>query len=297
MSDVEVKQRVAEFYDQVGWQMVAGGVYQNARYEDLRPVSSEYIRRCHLRVNRHLAPEGRYLLDAGSGPIQYPEYLTYSRGYTYRVCADISIVALQEARKRIGAHGLFVVADVANLPFKPGAFDGEVSLHTLHHLPLDEQKKAYHELFRVLAAGRSAVVVNGWTHSPLMNRLHPLVRLMERVGTWVARRRGKEEKPHQPEPARKAAKPTGTFVEKLDAAWLRRELSDSMGLEIRVWRSVSVRFLRAVIHAPLAGRLWLRLLYSLEERYPQTFGENGQYPLIVLRKPPSAATNPHAVGM
>ena len=297
MSDVEVKQQVREFYDQIGWQIVAGGIYQNARYEDLRPVSAEYIHRCHMRVNRHLAAQGRYLLDAGSGPIQYPEYLTYSRGFQYRVCADISIVALKEARKRIGDHGLFVVADVANLPFKPGVFDGSVSLHTLHHLPLEEQKNAYRELYRVLAEGRSAVLVNGWTVSPLMNRLQPLVRLMERVGTWIARRRGKVEAA-QPQPAaKKTAKPTGTFVEKLDAAWLRRELDSQMGLEIWVWRSVSVRFLRAVIHAPLAGRLWLRLLYGLEERYPQYFGENGQYPLIVLSKTPSAEQHTHEVGI
>ena len=146
-----VKQEVREFYDQVGWQEVTQGVYQNAHYEDLRPVAREYIHRCHLRVARHLKPAGRFLLDAGSGPIQYPEYLDYSQGYQYRVCVDISIVALQEARKRIGEHGLFVVADVANLPFKPGVFEGVVSLHTIHHLPQEEQLQAYQELYRVLA--------------------------------------------------------------------------------------------------------------------------------------------------
>ena len=31
---------------------------------------------------------------AGSGPVQWPEYLTYSEGYQYRLCADISITAL-----------------------------------------------------------------------------------------------------------------------------------------------------------------------------------------------------------
>jgi ubiquinone/menaquinone biosynthesis C-methylase UbiE len=50
----------------------------------------------------------------------------------------------------LASHGLFVVADVANLPFKPELFDGLVSLHTLHHLPLEEQSKAYDELYRVM---------------------------------------------------------------------------------------------------------------------------------------------------
>ncbi len=287
MSDVEVKQKVRSFYDQVGWQVVGDGLYQNARYEDLRPVSSEYIHRCHLRVGRYLKPSGRFLLDAGSGPVQYPEYLTYSQNYQYRVCADISIVALQEARKRLGEHGLYVVTDVANLPFKKEVFDGVVSLHTLHHLPLSEQKKAYGEIDRVLAQKSTAVIVNGWTDSPLMRRSQWLVRLMEGVGRLVLRLKGKpvESKkiPAKVE-AKKETAPTGTFIEKLDAAWLRRELAGK-NVEIRVWRSVSVRWLRAVIHAPLGGRLWLKLLYSLEERRPQYYGEQGQYPLVILRKP------------
>ena len=102
MSENSTKQDVRRFYDSIGWQKLSEGTYQNAQYEDLRPVSHAYIHKCHLRINRHLNRSGKYLLDAGSGPIQYPEYLTYSEGYDYRVCLDISIVALEEARDRIG---------------------------------------------------------------------------------------------------------------------------------------------------------------------------------------------------
>ena len=58
-----------------------------------------------------------------------------------------------------------------------------------------------------------------------------------------------------------------------------------MPIEILVWRSVSVRFLRALIHPHLGGGTWLRLLFWLEERFPHFFGEAGQYPLIIVRKP------------
>ena len=57
-----------------------------------------------------------------------------------------------------------------------------------------------------------------------------------------------------------------------------------MRCEIYVWRSVSVRFLRALVHTATGGRLWLRLLFWLEERAPRWFGENGQYPLVVVWK-------------
>lgn len=278
-----IKQQVQQFYDQVGWQQVAEGVYQNMRYEDLRPVSAEYRRRCHLRVGHHLAPRGRFLLDAGSGPVQYPEYLTYSQGYTYRVCADISLVALKEARTRLGERGLYVVADVANLPFRAEVFEGAVSLHTFHHLPLDEQEKAYRELYRVLKPGASGVVVNGWTQSPLMRRFEWVMRLAERLKARL--QRASPSPAAQPLSAREGATPAGTYVEKMTPEWLKAHIGTQMPLEIRVWRSVSVRFLRAVIHERLLGRFWLRLLYALEERFPHYFGEKGQYPLIILRKP------------
>ncbi len=164
------KQQVREFYDQIGWSQAGDGLYQNARYEDLRPVSREYVHKCHMRVKRHLAPSGDILLDAGSGPVQWPEYLTYSENYKYRLCADISITALKEARTRLGDKGLFVVADIANLPFKPDVFDGVVSMHTIHHLPLTEHKRAYMELTRVLKPGKSGAIINGW-HNPLLMKL------------------------------------------------------------------------------------------------------------------------------
>ncbi len=277
MQDERIKNDVRQFYDRVGWQQVSEGVYQNAQYEDLRPVSREYIHHCHLRVNRHIKREGRYFLDAGSGPIQYPEYLTYSAGYAYRVCLDISLVALQDAHGRIGAHGLFVVGDIAHLPFKADIFDGIVSLHTIHHLPPQDYVPAFREIKRVLADGASAVVVNGWDESALMKIFNLPIRLMEKIV-----RGGIQRDSEQNQSSKELEKPQGTFVHKLTAAKLRQLLGNEIPVEIFVWRSASVRFLRALIHPWLLGRLWLKLLYWLEETAPRFFGEKGQYPLIVL---------------
>src|SRR3954470_20855787 len=177
----DTKQKVREFYDEIGWQQEQDGLYQNARYEDLRPVSAEYIHKTRLRVNGGLLPTGKFLLDAGSGPVQYDDYRTYSQGYEKRVCLDISIQALREARARLGAHGLFVVGDLANLPFKNDAFDGEVSMHAIHHLAVEEHPRAYAELYRVLKPGRTAAIVNGW-HEPLLSRMaEPLIGVMRRL--------------------------------------------------------------------------------------------------------------------
>jgi len=269
------KQQVREFYDQIGWSQVGDGLYQNARYEDLRPVSCDYIHRCHLRVNRHLSPSGEYLLDAGSGPVQWPEYLTYSKDYRYRVCADISITALKEARTKIGERGLYVVADIANLPFRPDSFDGEVSMHAIHHLPLSEHKRAYKELQRVLKPGRSAVIVNGW-HNPLLMRMaEPFIQLGRLLsGRGLKRKKDWAEEDDQ----------AGTFVEKLTPGWLQQELEGVMDYQVYPWRSLSPRFMRWFVRPQLGGKSFLRFVFWLEERFPSFFGKHGQYPMIVIEK-------------
>jgi SAM-dependent methyltransferase len=284
--DSEIKTQVREFYDQVGWQEVSEGLYQNARYEDLRPISREYIQRCHMRVQQHLKTDGRLLLDAGSGPIQYPEYLEYSRNYQYRVCADISIVALQEARKRIGNHGLFVVADIANLPFKPDCFDGIVSLHAIHHLPPQEHKRAFEELYRSLKPGCNAVVVNGWSQSLLMNLYNAPIHWVEELYAFKQNgfKRNPQQRTKKPSSRKAILTRHGTFVSKHNAAWLTSQVGIVMPLSIWVWRSVSVRFLRTFIHERRGGRRLLRFLFWLEERFPHFFGKYGQYPLIEIRK-------------
>ena len=309
MSEENIKKSVREFYDQVGWQSIGETLYQNAQYEDLRPVSQDYLHRCHMRVKRHLAQEGTYYLDAGSGPVQYPEYLTYSEGYRARVCMDISIVALKEARKRVGEHGFYVVADITHLPFKSDVFDGISTLHTIHHVPMEEKYLAYEALYRTLIPGRQMVVVDGWTHAPLMTRLAGWMDFMKRLRAW---RKGKEDKTGQQPTVNESvtkdngskdgtvgsASPVGTFVDKFDVDGLIELLSDRMDFEIFVWRSVSVPFLRSVIYPDWGGRFWLKVIFWFEERFPRLLGRIGQYPLIVIRKPnqdPEAKDTPSEV--
>jgi SAM-dependent methyltransferase len=283
-SEFEIKHQVREFYDHIGWQEASDGFYQNASYEDLRPVTHDYIHDCHLRVLRHLNPSGHILLDAGSGPIQYPEYLEYSRGYQRRVCADISVVALKEARKRIGTHGLFTVCDIANLPFKSNAFDGMVSLHTIHHLPPEEHVRAYQELYRTLAPGGRGVIVNGWDNPPITRFLNIWITLTERLYALI--------RPHPVTPDRDKnlsspdIKPAarGTYVRKHNAAWLQKDIGRLMPVKIWCWRSVSVRFLRTFIHERYLGYCLLKILYWKEEHFPHFLGKYGQYPLIELNK-------------
>ena len=269
------KKLVKNFYDQQGWVKNEQGNYQDAViYEDLREVSSVYIRKCHERVSRFLNPSGKYMLDAASGALQFSEYLPYSSHYTYRVCVDLSFQALSEARLKLGEKGIYVLCDITNLPFKSGVMDGFVSMNTIYHIPKDEQVLAVRELYRVLASRGKGVVVYDWfRHSVWMNvgmfpfRVFVFLRnrlldAMKKVfGTKTVHRR--------------------LYFYSHPPSYFRKHLPP---YQLKVWRSLSVHFMRYYIHSWFFGKQILDWVYKQEEKYPEQCGLKGEYPMLVFEK-------------
>jgi ubiquinone/menaquinone biosynthesis C-methylase UbiE len=287
----DIKREVQEFYDQYGWQQIGDGLYQNVRYEDTRPVSQEYVRRCRERVKEHIPRSGKFILDAGSGPIQYSEYEQYSQGFKRRVCLDISIQALKEARDRIGDHGLFVVGDMANLPFQNDVFKAVISMHVLYHLPLEEQPLAFTEILRTLEEGGKAVVVYSWGENSSFMRMAELpMSVAKRVLRVYSRLRAHSGEAIEigdktlGEQERKLLSKPGLETYKHDDDWLREQVGDLPGFDLRVWRSVSSAFLRMLIHRQFLGRYWLKIIFWLEECFPHFFGRVGQHPMVLFEK-------------
>jgi uncharacterized protein YbaR (Trm112 family) len=132
------KQVVQEFYDNFGWLQLGEQYLDTIAFVDTRPLAMDYLQRCHQRVRRHLPASGRSLLDAASGPVHYDEYRRFSEGFDFRVCVDLSVLALREAQRSLGVRGLYVLGDMAQLPFRDGVFDAAVSLHSIYHVPAQE---------------------------------------------------------------------------------------------------------------------------------------------------------------
>jgi hypothetical protein len=132
------------------------------------------------------------------------------------------------------------------------------------------------------------VVVNGWWHPPFGYALDRVRKFVLRVNSFVARRifgRVSDKPPVNPaQAAQRPGETKSTFTAKNSAAWLKRTVGAQMPLEIFVWRSVSVKVMRTFIHERWGGRSILKMLFWLEERFPHWFGENGQYPLVVVKK-------------
>jgi len=269
------KKLVQNFYNQRGWHTDDSGNYEDAViFEDLRDVSKEYLKKCHDRVSRFLNPSGKYMLDAASGALQYEDYLQYSTNYKYRICVDLSFQALSEVKRKLGDKALCILCDMTKLPFKDNVMDGFISLNTIYHIPKDEQVTAITELYRVLAEKGKGVVVYDWyKHSPWMNfwllPFRGTVFIKNRV-TDVLRKAtgsGKQNKM--------------LYFHAHNYEYFKKNLPP---FKLKVWRSVSVPFMKGYIHSWLFGKQILNWIYNKEEKQPEKCGLKGEYPMLVFEK-------------
>jgi ubiquinone/menaquinone biosynthesis C-methylase UbiE len=266
------------FYDEIGWESDGNDFVDAKLYEDVRSVSSEYRRNCHKRINEHIAYGGKYLVDVASGPIQYPEYVEYSNNYEYRICVDFSLSALKQAKSKLGDKGIYVLGDITNMPFKDNSVDAAISLHTIYHVPKEEQVKAMNEVNRIIKPEKTGVIVYSWgQNSKLMNWFFFPKKVARYFKIFAIRTLNLWKNTHIKEHTSR-----GLYFYSIHHKKLLPQLN--FKYEIKSWRSVSSPFLRLYIHKFLFGKQLLKYLFRLENKYSNKMGLIGQYPLFILRK-------------
>jgi ubiquinone/menaquinone biosynthesis C-methylase UbiE/uncharacterized protein YbaR (Trm112 family) len=293
----EEKQVVKDWYDEFGWQTGEGGLCLDAlTFGDLRPVSQEYGHKTQMRPLQYLPKGGKYILDVASGGIPQPEYLLYSEGFEKRICIDLSYVALQQARKKLGDRGIYILGDITNLPLRDDICDAVMSLHTIYHVPEDEQSSALRELYRVLKPGGTALIIYNWgDHSFLMrmseiplneNSLAVFHFLQRMVG--LRKKSGEASQPSlPPRPARKL------YFHAHDYKWFEAELGKYCQFDLVCWRTVDQRFLVYYIRPHFFGKTFLRLIYWWESAFPTLAARLGKFPMFLIKKTcPSASAGP-----
>ncbi len=263
--------KVSRFYNSVGWS-TQGDVTEDAkRYEDLRECSSDYVSKCRLRVLRHIPESGEHLLDMASGPIQYPEYLEFSKNFGKRHCVDLSADALAQAEKKIGDHGVFHHGSFLALPLEENFFDCSISLHTIYHIDSEKQEDVVRKLIRVTKPGKPVIIVYS-NPLPLLTRWSP-----KRLAGNLLRKLGMIKE----SPGISAEDPLYFHAHPLD--WWDR-FEKEAEIQILPWRSFLSRTQKALFPDNALGKSMFRLLYSLEEKFPSFFARNFEYPMIILQK-------------
>jgi ubiquinone/menaquinone biosynthesis C-methylase UbiE len=267
-------QQVQSFYDKVGWQKSEGEEYEDTRrFVDNRPVVTNYLGRCNNRVLKHIAKRGRYLVDVACGPIHYDAYRAMSDGYDYRICIDVSFEALREAKKRIGSRGIYLMADITNMPLRDESVDDVISLHTLYHVPNDKQITALKEIHRILKSGATGVVIYSWgKNSPLMQGAN----LPIRVSRWVRALSKQINRPENVDEHR-------LYSYNHSYRFIKTQRC-GFDMDIVVWSSINTAFTKTYIPDGRFGSLFLKIINKLEDHLPHVSGRFGQYPLFIIKK-------------
>lgn len=268
------EERVSKFYNTVGWE-TEGEITEDARrWEDLREHAKGYVSKCRLRVLRHIPDNGVNILDMASGPIQYKEYLEYSKNFKKRYCVDLSSGALEKAKKKIGDHGVFLHGSFFNIPMERNFFDCAVSLHTIYHIDKDKQEEAVRKLIYVTKPGKPVIIVysNPNTFVSFLKSSLPF-RLLRRVKSILKK----------PEKKRKQEEDLSLYFHAHPIEWWNR-FSDIASVNILPWRSFDSDNQKRLIPNNKIGRKMFDVLFNLEERFPDFFVKHFKYSMIILTK-------------
>ena len=264
--NADVARNVREYYDAQGWEANDEGVFDDTRaFVDTRAVPLAYTHKCIARLNRYFEKGGRYLVDAGSGPITHHEYLQYSERFTHRVCIDFSLSALRHAKLKLGDKGICLQGDLTNIPIRTGAVDAVTCNHVLYHIPADCQAAVIRELWRILRPGGVAVVVYAWNHAPIAGALRRIAKLFKGDG-------------RSPGTA-----PVDLFFAAHSPEWFRSQ-KWPFRYEFDSFRIIDNDFMKRYIGNDWFGCLVLRGFYTLQTLFPKFCGQYGAYPAIIIYK-------------
>ncbi|OYX47871.1 MAG: hypothetical protein B7Y90_12325 [Alphaproteobacteria bacterium 32-64-14] len=263
---------VRKFYDTSGWIADDTGLFGETKaFSDIRPRSQAFTNRCIERMGRHFRGGGKFILDAGSGPIPYDGYLNYSENFQKRICVDLSINGLRAAKRKLGDRGVYLQGDLTKLPLKTGSMDAITCNHVIYQMPTELQAPAMMELWRVLKPGGVAVIVYFSSNSRIENRSRKLAsKLFGKQQTRPASSQGDSnyELPHQPMPLSWFDEQKWPFTYELDS--------------FRPW---SQAFMRDNLPDDWRGQAFMNAFYTAQSAAPNYFAKHGSVPTFVIRKP------------
>ena len=250
---------VSKFYNGLGWNKKKNNTLDATLFEDLRSNAKRYVSKCRKRLNRYIPNKGVHILDFASGPIQYPEYLNYSKGFKLRHCVDFSKIAIKDAKLKIGRRGKYYCNDFFKIKFKKNYFDCILSLHTIYHIEKKFQAKAVKKLIAI-SKKNSPIIIIYSNPNTIINKIKKI---------FTKKKKSKD-----------IAK-LYFFCHKID--WWS-QFEKVANVQFKPWRSFSSGHQKILFPDNYIGKILLNILFFFEEKFEKFFINNFQYYTIILKK-------------
>jgi len=271
------KQRIFNYYDKINYQEFEGQqVYADAgKFVDFRPFALDYTQHGFSNSRQYINQTGKYFVDVCCGPVAFKEYVFLAEGFDCRICIDISANALLEAKKNLAKYhqrGIFICADIINLPLKENMADAVICQHGLFHVQKKLQLNAMKELIRIAKPRTKIAIVYDWFyHSLFMNiALGPfqLYRIARHFTGKIYARIFKKDK---------------LYFYSHSPKWFYKNNANKK-VKFFVWRSINKHFSDIYIHKKFGGSKLINYIWKMEKKYPEKMGSIGEYPVIVIEK-------------
>ena len=248
---------VYKFYNEVGWTERKKKSHDAILFEDLRPSARKYVSYSRNKINKFIKRKGNHILDFASGPIQYKEYLKYSKNFRFRHCVDFSKQAIEKAKKKIGSKGKYYCNDFLKIKFKKNYFDSIISLHTIYHIHKDKQAKTVKKLISISKKNSPIVII--------YSNPDTLIGLIKKI--FINQKKTKKK--------------LYFYCHKLKW-WM--QFSNIAKIEFYPWRSFASQHQKILFPDNKLGEVLFKILIYLEKKFPKFFVKYFQYPIIVLKK-------------
>ena len=249
---------VKKFYSTSGWKINKGKTKDAILFEDLRTNSKEYVSNCRLRILRYIPKKGANLLDFASGPIQYKEYLKYSQNFKKRHCVDFSKTAINEAKKKLKNKGKYYHKDFLKMNFKKNYFDCVISLHTIYHINKAKQSTVIRKLINISKSNSPIIIVYS-NPNTLINKFKNLLR------------------------KKKKTKKNKIYFYCHNLKWWS-QFKNIANINFFPWRSFSTQHQKMLFPDNIIGKYLMKILFKLEDIFPNFFVKNFQYHTIIIKK-------------
>ena len=248
---------IYKFYNTYGWKEKNNISKDAELFEDLRKNSENYVSNCRKRILKYIPNKGQHILDFASGPLQYKEYLEYSKNYKFRHCVDFSKGAIESAKKKLKKKGKYYCGNFFNIKFKANFFDCILSMHTIYHIKKTKQKNAILKLLKIAKKGVPIIIV--------YSNPDTIISKIKKIFKYKSKQKEKLY-----------------FFCHSNDWWLQFEKFSK--IKFYPWRSFSSGHQKIIFPNNLLGKIMFSILFFLEETFKDFFVNNFQYKIIVLKK-------------